>query len=78
MRKFSQRASAYDAVMAIDRRTLSLAAPALGTTGSLIGFLSAVRARKGMTGALLGLCASLVWATMALQDEQERRSDELA
>lgn len=50
----------------------------LGAGGSVIGFVSALRSRNGMIGAMLGMCASLVWVTMALQDEQERRANELA
>ncbi len=61
--------------MDIDRRTLTLAAPALSTLGATIGFLSALRHRNGIIAATLGLIGSLAWATAAFQDDLENRSD---
>ncbi len=60
--------------MNIDRRTLTLAAPALSTLGATIGFLSALRHRTGVIAATLGLVGSLAWATAAFQDDLENRT----
>lgn len=65
---------AYDALMAIDRQTLNLAAPVLCTVGSLVGFLSALRHRKGVLAALFGMVGSAAWAAAAMQDAQEERA----
>lgn len=58
--------------MAIDRRTLDLAAPMLCTVGSLVALVTALFSRGKNTSALLsavlGTVGSAAWTMAALDD----------
>lgn len=60
------------ATMAIDRRTLDLAAPVLCTVGSLVALLAALfsqgKNRSALLSAVLGTVGSAAWTLAALDD----------